>query len=148
MFERIYQAIQNVKDLNLFKVGVEIWHDKEVSKEILYLNKYGQLFEKGIDAENRAIGFYSMTTSRINPSKKFNTHYTLKDTGEFYASFKVIVYNDGFTIYAKTNKQDDDLIAKFGKDILGLNEDSKTQIKELIKPKIAGFVKDYILKQG
>jgi hypothetical protein len=59
---------------------------------------------------------------------------TLKDTGDFYSSINVDVKRDTFTIFAtddKTNK----LTRKYGKSILGLQEESKSRyVKNVLFP--------------
>ena len=48
---------------------------------------------------------------------------TLRDTGDFYASFKIITEPDKFTIIA-TDYKTDGLIRKYGRQILGLTDEN------------------------
>ena len=64
--------------------------DREVQDEIIRLNTEDQLYEEGIDSQGRSLGEYTPYTIEIKKSKGQRVdHITLKDTGAFYASFKV-----------------------------------------------------------
>ena len=62
--------------------------------------------KKGIDGTGKVIGYYSQLTSLINPKKKFNTPYTLYDTGAFYRSMYVRVLLDAIIIEGDTQKME------------------------------------------
>jgi len=59
------------------------------------------------------------------------TRVTLYDTGEFYASFEVVVNDEGFSIKADTAKEGSDLRDRWGDRILGLSNESIKEIKPL-----------------
>ena len=114
---------------------------------VLDLNRINQLFKKGIDAVGDEIGFYSEVTEQLSrgqsfgfggdsgrKSKKAGEPIFLLDEGDFYRSFKVKVLDDGFVITADTLKDDGtDLVNSYGKDILGLTNESRNEIiKEII----------------
>lgn len=127
-FERLYN---NLNKLDLNDVFLQIWKDSKVQKYIIDLNTEGestsQLYELGEDSTGRSLGNYSPVTidyklfgsgdSRID-------HITLKDTGEFYESFKVLPMKTGFKMTANPNKDDTNLFQVYGADIVGLNEDN------------------------
>lgn len=46
----------------------------------------------------------------------------LKDTGEFWRSFNVVLEDDGFIIEADGQKDDTNLFVKYGEDVAGLND--------------------------
>lgn len=82
-----------------------IWYeafDTNLKDQIIRWIQDDQLRPKGIDADGDVIGFYSLTTSFINPIKKFNTHYTLEDTGSFYRSMFIQVLSDRIRIDASS----------------------------------------------
>lgn len=126
----------NLKNSVIFQ---RVLSDRGLQEWILNLIREDQLFDKGIDESGEVIGYYSEYTSRINPSKKFNTHYTLKDTGEFFASFKLTIYPTYFEIDANPMKTNDkgeteSLFYKYGEGIIGLTEESKEKLcKEIIE---------------
>lgn len=100
-------------------------------REIIELVQQDQLMKKGVDGENKVIGFYSYLTSLINPKKRFNTPYTLYDTGEFYRSMYVRVLLDAITIEGETRKMED---KKWWTDkILTLTDENITKLQAIIK---------------
>ena len=85
--------------------------------------KTSQLFELGVDSQGNRLGDYSGFTKNIKASKGQRIdHITLKDTGEFYKSFKVTPNKKGFRITANPNKDDSNLFDDFGVDIVGYKE--------------------------
>ncbi len=122
-----------------------IWYnsfDPTLKTFILNLVKEDQLRRKGIDADGNVIGFYSLTTSFINPKKKFNTHYTLDDSGDFFRSMFVQVLIDRILIEANSESyremQDQDW---FTDRILNLTDGNIQLLKEQLKPKYIEAVK-------
>ena len=124
-----------------------VFQNNEVQDLVLDLNRINQLFKKGIDAVGDEIGFYSEVTEQLSrgqsfgfggdsgrKSKKAGEPIFLLDEGDFYRSFKVKVLDDGFVITADTLKDDGtDLVNSYGKDILGLTNESRNEIiKEII----------------
>lgn len=90
-----------------------------------------KMFVRGEDALGESLGEYSLFTIRKKiENGQITTHITLKDTGEFYESFKLIVGRDFFEVSAETIKEDGtDLVREFGEDIIGLQaEDFETLI--------------------
>jgi len=155
---RLDDVIQNMLALKDAKIELQIWKEKEVQQVILNLNRIEQLFKKGIDSEGDVIGVYSVTTELLSEGESFSFKGNTKrkragdpiilfDGGDFYASFKIIVDNDGFTIEA--NEITDDgtsLTQRFGDDILGLTENSINELVEIITPFIIEAIRAQILK--
>lgn len=95
----------------------------EIKRKIIELNTERQLGDEGIDALGNILGFYSIATEFLSGGrKKQGDPYTLNDTGAFWASFEVQVYQGHISINAKGQKEDDNLFDKFGIDILGLTD--------------------------
>ena len=100
-------------------------------REIIEFVQQDQLMKKGVDGQDRIIGFYSYLTSLINPKKRFNTPYTLYDTGEFYRSMYVRVLLDAITIEGETRKMED---KKWWTDkILTLTDENTIKLQKIIK---------------
>jgi hypothetical protein len=119
---------------NLLNEGI-VWLDTfrsgQVRKEILDWIRLDQLKARGVDANEEVIGFYSFLTSRINPQKRFNTHYTLEDTGDFYRSMFIQVLIDSLIIDANTEKMEDQ---EWWRDsILYLTEDNLQRLADVYK---------------
>ena len=108
--------------------------DSNLKNTILNWIRNDQLKAKGVDADGDVIGYYSLTTSFINNRKKFNTHYTLEDTGDFYRSMFVQVLSDRILIDANSNSyremQDQDW---FTDRILNLTDGNLQLLKEEVR---------------
>lgn len=142
MLEGVKNILKRARSLN----HDHAWRfviDEQVQDEIVRLNTIDQLYDKGIDSLGDSLGDYSPFTVRVKVYKGQKTsNITLKDTGEFYDSFDVTVYKDGFTISADAQKEDSNLVEEFGIDILGLTDGS---IDKLIREYILDNYKYYIL---
>ncbi len=82
-----------------------IWYesfDVNMKQFMIDLVQTDQLRSRGVDADGDVIGFYSALTASINPIKKFNTHYTLEDTGDFFRSMYIQVLSDRVLIEANS----------------------------------------------
>lgn len=104
---------------------------------ILDLVRNDQLFDQGIDEDGDVIGTYSEYTEMINPEKVAGSHYTLKDTGEFFNSFYIDVFPSYFEINANPIKTDDDgdttnLFYEYGEGIMGLTTESMDKLSREI----------------
>lgn len=76
---------------------------KQIQKDILDLNK--EQLSKGLDVNNRTIGFYSYATQRITQGrKKAGTKFTAQDTGDFFKGFYIELFEEGFRIFSKDPK--------------------------------------------
>jgi len=117
--------------------------DKTVQDEIIRLNTEDQLEEDGIDSKNRKLGDYTVYTKDLKRQKGQRIdHITLKDTGAFYESFRVLVNKSGITIIADdSSKYDVPLTKSFGLDILGLTEDNKEWLHDFLIERYHEFIK-------
>jgi hypothetical protein len=116
--------------------------NSEISNKIIELNTIGQLYEQGVDSKDNSLGLYSDFTieTKIFKNERFD-HVTLKDTGSFYNSFKVTSDRGEITITANdVADYDIPLTAKYGKDIIGLTDESLQIIIEMIRPRIIQYV--------
>jgi len=126
-----------------------IWYesiDGSIKQQILNWIRKDQLTDRGVDADNDVIGYYSITTSFINPIKKFNTHFTLDDTGSFYKSMFVQVLSDRILIEANSESyremQDQDW---FTDRILNLTDENIQLLKAELKTKYIEAVRRVLL---
>lgn len=110
--------------------------DVQMKNFMIELIRKDQLTDRGVDGDNDVIGYYSLTTSFIDPIKKFNTHYTLDDEGNFYKSIFIQVLRDRVFADANSNSfkemQDQDW---YNERILDWTDENIQKIKEEIKPK-------------
>jgi len=126
--------------------------DKTFTDYIIELNTKRQLFDKGIDSTGRKLsdigGEYAPFTLQLHP-EKIKDRITLFDTGDFYNSFRVYLDSQSdLKITADTIKDTSDLIADWGKDILGLTEDSLEKLRLKAKFILIPYIKNKILSNG
>jgi hypothetical protein len=141
-FERL---LNNLNSLDLNDIFLAMWRRNDVQDYIIELNTEGeptsQLYELGIDSLGKSLGDsspfggYSPYTKQIKASKGQRIdHITLKDTGEFYKSFKVTPNKKGFRITANPIKEDSNLFQDFGVDIVGLTKENVFKLLDFIEP--------------
>ena len=123
---------ENALKLDQDKYFREFFGRKDVQDIITRLNTEEQLF-KGFDSTGKDLsaigGPYTRLTQVIKRRKGQPTNrVTLKDNGEFYDSFKVSVERDGFVIDADTIKDGQDLMVRWGRDIIGLTDENLQQL--------------------
>lgn len=122
-------ALQDFLDHIYDYVRMEVIEDEAV---ICDMNSESQLYERGIDRDGDSISSYSPYTARTVMVKLLKhqptNRVTLRDTGEFHASFRVVVDDIGFYIDA-TDWKTSELEKKYGKQIFGLTEEN---INELV----------------
>lgn len=128
-FEALEKQINSLMPSVLVRAAIT---DKE--QVVLSLVKDDQLKEKGIDATGDIIGTYSLFTANNDSRKVFGEPYDLFDTGAFQKSFDLIIDNEGVYIKAdgKTGK-DEDIIQKYGEEIIGFTDESVQKYIDLIK---------------
>ena len=141
-FQPTRDILKKAKHLDKNKLVFEvIGNDKGIQKEILDLNRWAQLYDKGINSDGvslssvRPQGGYTSFTVNIKRQKSQRTdHVTLRDSGEFYKSFRINASNDFFEIDADPQKDETNLFDEWGADILGLTDESKSILSNLLIP--------------
>lgn len=107
---------------------------KNYETEILGLNTDDQLFQKGVDSQEKRIepGYTPFTVSIKRQKGQPINRVTLKDTGDFHKSFAVEYFPDSFAIVAddpKTKK----IEKKYGKDVTGLTDENIQEVIEIVR---------------
>jgi hypothetical protein len=152
--KRITDIIKKVESLNINFFINTILKDSKIQGFILDLNRENQLFNQGIDANKKKLKtfgasitgkeVYAAKTILIKEAKGQPTdRVTLKDTGAFYESFKIIINEMDFEISANTMKDGTDLM-DYG-EILGLTDESLQLLIEKIKALIVPMVLNRVL---
>ena len=115
------------------EIAIEYCRAEE--KFVLDANR-DQLYLRGIDASGNSLGNYSPYTVqyKISVGAPYD-RVTLKDEGDFHASFFVEYDGDRLTIYADDVKTAS-LVRRYGPDILGLNFSSMEELADRIQPRI------------
>jgi len=121
------------------KTLVKILNRKSIKKFITDLNTKVQLFDYGEDSRGVQLssigGIYAESTIRLSRTPKKNrSHINLKDTGDFYKTFDVVVNNNAsFRIEANTMKGGQNLEDRWGEDIVGLQEENVTKVLDKLR---------------
>ena len=105
-----------------------------------------RLFETGENKFGDIIGTYSFMTEQITGGEKQQGDpYTLKDSGDFYESIFISVFNDLFEINdgqgAEKMKNQD----WWTDDIVGLNEEQKDEVIKMIRKHYLDYAKKILL---
>lgn len=124
--------------------------NKRLLDIIVDLNTMSQLYERGIDGKGQSLdaigGSYKPYTIRVKQAKGQRTdHVTLNDTSEFYESFTAVAKKDGVVITADTIKKNDDLMERWGDDIIGLDEESMGELVGFLAPYYSEYLKRALL---
>ena len=120
VIDRLKRVETGLRQINIFDLLTEIVSENK--NFILDLNR-SQLFDLGIkfDDEPLTPGYTNFTIQTKRFKGQRSDHVTLKDTGDFYNSFTIVFTNTGFFINA-TDEKTQQLIGKYGREILGLTE--------------------------
>lgn len=116
------------------------FNDPAFTNYILDLIRNDQLFSQGIDSDGDIIGYYSEWTEMMNPDKRAGTPYTLKDTGEFYESMIIYIYDNLIEIDADPIKKNDkgeetNLFFEYGENIIGLTDENTEKVALILADK-------------
>jgi hypothetical protein len=102
--------------------------------------------EDGVDSTGEIIGLYSFATEIIsNGKKRAGEPYDLNDTGAFRGSIVVVPKLFVISIYANGKKSDEDIIQKYGIEIIDLLDKNKVKLKEIILDEYIKYIKKTIL---
>lgn len=121
---------------------------KEYEPEICDMNSQDQLYEQGKNRVGVEIMDYMPYTPKTIEIKKIKgqptDRVTLRDTGDFHASFRLIVERDKFTITADDFKTEE-LIRKY-RQILGLTDENASELThEYIYPDLLKKAREVLL---
>lgn len=108
--------------------------DTQLKVQVLDWIRKDQLLAKGIDATGEVIGYYSLATSLINPKKRFNTHFTLYDEGDFFRSMFVQVLATELRISANSPSFTEMKLQDwYNENILNLTEENLAKLKAKVR---------------
>jgi hypothetical protein len=125
----LYQSLLRVSRMGQATMFDLVFDTPHVKGFVIKMNTEEQLYNKGIDSEGETLesigGDYADVTKDIKSrNNQIYDHITLKDTGDFYKSWRVYVANNTIVIQASTKKTDHDLKERWGENILGLTDES------------------------
>ena len=150
--ERLFKVLDNALKLDIDKLMRKIYADKELQILILDPNRNRQLFQQGVNAEGKTLASIGgpYTTATIEGTSQFEgkrskglptDHITLFDEGDFYATFRFLIEKDGFEILADPQKDETNLFDRWGKEILGLNEDSIAILQAIVRERLIPLIR-------
>lgn len=152
---RLEVIARNLLKLNTKDALKVVTGNKSIQYEALRLNRQVQLYEKGVGVDGKSLrSVYARGAAVYAPKTEYYkrekgqpiNRVTLRDTGKFYNTFSVRVISNGeMFIDADTLKDGKDLQDQFGQ-VIGLNEESKSVLREKAKPLILQYVKSKILQ--
>lgn len=141
-FDAILDLTDRIAKLDENKILNIYISDETVKEFILDLNRVEQLFIDGIQADgnpltstNTTPGFYSQVTEDLNAGitfsykgeskqKIFGETYFLYNKGKFFSTFVIIPQKDGFVIDANPQREDVNILEEYGKEVIGLTDES------------------------
>jgi hypothetical protein len=138
--DRLTNFLVEFQKLDQTEILKKVLSDKEIKKLILDLNRIDQLFNLGEDSKGKSLGEYAKST--IDGTSKFKgkreknqpiDRVTLKDTGDFYKSFDIEMFGDDWEI---TAEDPNDLLGRYGEDVLGLSSDSLAEAVQYVRGNI------------
>ena len=147
MLDRVRNKLMSVVKLDENAILRQILSSTELQEEIIYLNTIDQLFEKGEDKLGRTLesvgGGYSPYTIQAKIEKGQPTdRVTLKDTGAFYESFKVVSADRYLEIIANPIKDGGkDINREWGGHVIGLQPQNLGKVIEYVKEKYIATIK-------
>lgn len=152
-FDRVKKILDNALALDENKIINQILSNKSFQEFIIDLNTEGQLFDKGINSLGVKLsdigGLYSPVTIELSKAKgrpkKSASSINLFDTGDYYKSFKIVLFNDSFDIVSDPIKDDSNLFDDWGKEIEGLTEENLQKVIDAIRSKIIPIIRARIL---
>lgn len=129
----IDKLLAKIEKYDVNKILFDVWNTSQVEQFIVNLNTQKQLHDKGIDSLGVSLSpAYTFVTLQFKNAKGQRLdHVTLKDTGQFYESFEIIVNPKGFDVVAvdRHNLKD-----KYGENIIGLTDENIKILSEFIAP--------------
>ena len=144
MLESVKQLIKNAKKLNQNQLIVEVFEDNEVKTNIVYYITAIQLFQKGEDGLGKKLSPYSfpyVKKTKIPRGQPYD-RTTLRLTGKFYFSFRVLVNSSGEVKITANDPNGLTEYNRYGINILTLSDDGI----EKIKPQVIEKIKEYVIR--
>lgn len=138
--------LRKYKDILEQELKEEIMRNEEVITRMIAEE---QLYDLGIEGRGIEIKSYAPYAPRTIKNKKRKgqpyDRVTLRDTGEFHRSLKVVFDDSGFYV-TSTDDKAKYLLEKYGKTIFRLtNENLTILLNDYIRPSLKEKFKNYIL---
>lgn len=148
-FKKLRDLLELFLSLDFDKMVYDVSITSEFQRFAIDLNTKEQLFKQGINALGEDLasigGSYSDYTIKIKIEDGLPYKFvTLYQSGNFYDSFEIEPFVGGFDIEADSDKENGDLVFRWGNEIVGLTDENKSiiaryyldQIRKNIKMKL------------
>jgi hypothetical protein len=136
----LIEKLEELQDKLDVKKALDFSVDSNIRELIINLNQE-QLYNLGEDSEGKSLGTYAPSTVMIKQAQGVPTdRITLRDTGDFYSSFKVFYSNGEIFIDADGQKDDTNLFTEYGEDILGLNDANMSIFVDEVRKNIVFYL--------
>lgn len=137
--EALINILNNCKRLDSDQQFQKFFDIAEHKAYVISRNTWGQLFEKGIDSMMRPLPSYKPSTvKRRGGVKEDGTpfrageRYTMRDSGDFYESFRVRSFSGYLELDADTGKLYNQQTVASIEDLVGLTDESKEELSSYV----------------
>lgn len=142
--KKLERLLKRAKTLSELKAWFGVFDKKTKSIIIDWVQK-DQLTAKGVDGDGNVIGYYSYATELITRGKKQEgDHYTLDDTGAFYKSMQVLIFQQSFVILGDGDKGIENLYEKYGNKITTLENENLEKLKIIVRESYRNYVRSVL----
>lgn len=137
--QALFDLVNNIKALDEKQVFSDYFNSRPEAKLfVLDLNRWNQLYQRGVDSKGKSLGMYAPYTLEHKKDPMLD-HVTLHEEGNFYRTFEVTVHYGTLEIEANTDKPFGDLADMYGEDIVGLTPESCAELSEFM---LEGLIED------
>lgn len=150
MFEPLYNIINKARSLNQ-DFAVQAFDNKKNTDLAIELNLQEQMYERGVNAEGKPMGDYAPVSKLMKQQKgERYDHITGFDTGEMYKSETAQFDSNGnLLMRMDTIKEGEDITeTRWGKDIVGLTDESKEILRVEIKNDTIKATRTFLTNRG
>lgn len=153
MLDRVINRLKRMSKVDARPILQSILQEPDLQKEIIYLNTIDQLFEKGEDSLGRKLKDVGGDYSGFTKQYKFDNgqpfdRVTLKDTGEYYDSYRIVAPSGADYIMIITNpiKDGKNIEQEWGGYIVGLNQENKQWLIDEVRQRFVPKLKEALLQ--
>ena len=148
MLTKVKNKLGRMAKVDIHPLIQTILQDKDIQDKIIHLNTIDQLFEKGEDKLGRKLkdvgGDYSPYTimKKLEKGQPID-RVTLKDTGDYYESYKISAPSGADYIIIITNplKDGKNIETEWGGFIVGLNPENTKWLIDEVKNRLIPALK-------
>lgn len=142
--DALINLAKKASKLDIHQLINQVLADFDIQKYIIELNQDNQLLE-GKNSLGNVFGTYKNTyISKGGEYKVAGEPINLYDTGDFFESFQIRLGEKEFYIDANYYKGNYSLVYEYGEEIIGLTQESKEKLSEILYERIVLEIKAYL----